>query len=106
DLIVCSRFLGMLPLQMAKTVLSELHRVCKSKAILYMNVKVGEVPARGWVERLIPRLGRDSDDIGGNINEAAFLELAKSAGFDLLQRRLISDGEDNAYYFYLVEKRR
>lgn len=107
DLIVCCRFLGLIPLLMAKNVLSEFHRVSKSRVILYMNVRKSGFDFSRLVERVRMLLGgspRYSKMLSGNIDEPEFLSILEESGFQVHDRRVIRDAPKSTYVFYVLGK--
>lgn len=107
DLIVCCRFLGLVSLDMAARVLSELNRVSCGKTILYMHVKHD---VHG-VEKLVERLKRlfypkHSRKIGGSVHERDFVNMIGAAGFSVERRLVIEDMPNSTYLFYLLGKHR
>jgi ubiquinone/menaquinone biosynthesis C-methylase UbiE len=105
DLIVCCRFLGLVPLEMAKIVLSEIHRVSCGKTILYMHVKHDTFGFEYLLER-IKRLSpsKRRRKIGGNIHERDFVSMIETAGFSVERRLVIEDMPKSTYLFYLLDK--
>lgn len=86
DLAVCWRFLKFFPYKTAKHILSELHRVTKSKLILRMIVRKEDAPPVGDPKRV--------KKIGGIIYEKDLLQMIKQTGFKVLQKKLIHDGAE------------
>lgn len=108
DLVVCCRFLGLVPFRMATKVLSELHRVSRGRVILYMNVRKPVFDwsrLRGGVKQLFGGSPEYFKRMGGNIEEGAFLDLLDRTGFDVSGKRLIVDAPKNTYVFYVLDKR-
>ena len=109
DLTVCCRFLGLIPFRMATKVLSELHRVSKSRVILYMNVRKDVFDWSRLVERVLVGLGsapRYFKTLSGNIDEDRFLGMLKETGFHVQDKRVIRDDPKNTYLFYVLSKDR
>jgi ubiquinone/menaquinone biosynthesis C-methylase UbiE len=107
DLVVCCRFISMLPLQTAEKVLSEFHRVSREKLIIYMNVRKPHADLSMRIEQiwmLFSGRPRYKNRLGGNMEEKAFLELLESCGFSIRDRRVIVDLPKSTYLFYLLDK--
>lgn len=108
DLIVCCRFLGLISYPMALRVLRELHRVAKSRVILYMLVHRNVWSFSRLFDRILPVLGivpRYRRFMGGNIVEDNFLRLLDEAGFIFLNKVVINEIDRKAFAaFFIVNK--
>jgi ubiquinone/menaquinone biosynthesis C-methylase UbiE len=107
DLVVCCRFLGMTSLDLASRVLTELNRVCRNRLILYMAVRKQHSSAIAFADRFLQWLGRAPAyhrRLGSNISEVELVALLRAHGFDAVDSRVIHDGKDNMYLYYILTK--
>jgi ubiquinone/menaquinone biosynthesis C-methylase UbiE len=107
DFVVCCRFLGMTPLEMARAVLLELRRVARRKIILYMKVRSGPIGLNDALEKLWSFFGlwpSYRKGLGGKISEAEFKDMLDAAKLYIVERRKILEINGASYYFYVLTK--
>lgn len=95
DLIVSSRFFTFLSMNMTKKVLSELYRVTKSKIILNIRIKKGDISAPLWIR---------NKKISGNICEKDLLKLFKDYNLKVVEKKLVNENSNKQYLFFVLQK--
>jgi ubiquinone/menaquinone biosynthesis C-methylase UbiE len=107
NLTVCCRFLGLLSYPMAARVLAELHRVTRSRALLYCEVRKDVFSWPRLLDSLLALLGvppRCFRIMGGNITEDRFLHLLAETGFSFREKWVIAETRRTRVVFYVVAK--
>jgi len=95
DLVVSCRFFTLIPLDLAKRVLSEFYRVSKSKIILNIRLKKGNISAPYWIK---------SKRISGNICEKELINIFKNFNFEVLKKKIILEDSNTTLLFFILKK--
>ncbi len=96
DLVVCFRFFGLIPFDMARRVLSEIHRVSRGVVIV-------RVPVRKRTAKPLPS-PKDSDAVQGRLYENEIIEFFSDYGFVVQEQRLIGDRGNVDFIVYVLSK--
>jgi ubiquinone/menaquinone biosynthesis C-methylase UbiE len=96
DLVVCVRFLGLIPLAMARRVLSELNRVCRGSIIIRVPVRKAEAGA-------LPT-PKEDELVQGQFLERELKSLFAQYGFAVSQRRVVGERESVEYVVYVLNR--
>jgi len=95
DLIVSCRFFTLIPMDLAKRVLSEFYRVSKSKIILNIRLKKGNISAPCWIK---------NKRISGNICEKELINIFKNFNFEVLKKKIILENSNTTLLFFVLKK--
>jgi ubiquinone/menaquinone biosynthesis C-methylase UbiE len=85
DLVVCFRFFGLIPLAMARRVLSEIERVSRDKVIIPVPIRKSTAPYLGPLKH--------DELVQGRLDEQELHALFSEFGFSVVDERLIRERE-------------
>jgi 2-polyprenyl-3-methyl-5-hydroxy-6-metoxy-1,4-benzoquinol methylase len=96
DLVVCFRFFGLIPFDMARRVLAEIHRVCRGSVII-------RVPVRKATAGALPP-PEDSDLVQGRLLEHELEVLFAKSGFDVSGRQSVGERDEVEFMVYVLTR--
>jgi ubiquinone/menaquinone biosynthesis C-methylase UbiE len=98
DLVVCFRFFGLISFDMARRVLSEFRRVCRGVVIIRIPILRDTATRRSYPG--------PEESLQGRMYDRELAELFAAHDFEVADRRLIAEKNDNVlYYIYVLRKR-
>lgn len=95
DLVICFRFLGLLPYSVARDVLSEIRRVCSGDVIVRVPVRKDSAPP-------VPPI-RSSDLVQGRLLEHELVSLFGEFGFSVRETRTVGEREKVVFKVFLLQ---
>ncbi len=96
DVVLCFRFFGLIPFDMARRVLSEIHRVSRGTVIIRVPVRKSTAPP-------LPPL-KDAEAVQGRLYERELMALFAKHGFAVRDQRLLSERDNVLFTVYVMDK--
>lgn len=94
DLVVCFRFIGLLPYATARKVLAEIRRVCRGAVIIRVPVRKPSAPPTPPIQ--------DEDLVQGRLLPQEVDSLFSEHGFRISETRLIAERDEVSFVIYVL----
>lgn len=94
DLVVCFRFLGLLPYATARKVLAEIRRVCRGAVIIRVPVRKESAPPQPPIQ--------EDDLVQGRLLEKEVVSLFDEHGFRISESRDIGDRDEVKFVIFVL----
>jgi ubiquinone/menaquinone biosynthesis C-methylase UbiE len=95
DLVVCFRFFGLIPLSMARRVLTQIERVSRGPMIIRVPVRKSDAPATQV---------REDQPVQGQMREAELADLFSQYGYQIAARHVVEDRPRKEFVVYLLNR--